>query len=149
MVIRRSHIGTVYAGTEFTLISDISFSDVSGVDVEMSLDILWTKGSDVIVNDSRTTVSGVSGSGTSYTASLSFSPITTSDSGQFTANVTVRLNLTSQYVQRVTSAADDDFVTVEGMGDKNISKSLQYLQKPIILYALSLMNLDLIPMTLL
>ena len=68
MVIRRSHNGTVYAGTEFKLISDISFSDVSGVNVEISLDILWTRGSDVIANDSRTTVSGVSGSGTSYTA---------------------------------------------------------------------------------
>ena len=127
MVIRRSYNGTVYAGTEFTLISDISFSDVSGVDVWISLDILWTRGSDVIVNGSRTTVSGVSGSGTSYTASLSFSPMTTSDSGQLTANVTVRLNLTSQYVQSVTSAADNDFVTVEGMEDTNKSNSLQRL----------------------
>ena len=62
----------MYAGTEFTLICDISFGDVSGVDTDLLLDIMWTRGSDAIASDIRTTVSGVSDSGTSYTASLSF-----------------------------------------------------------------------------
>ena len=113
MAIRRSYSDTVHAGTEFTLNSDISFTDVSGVDVEISLDVRWTRGNDIIVNDTRTTVSGVSGSGTSYTASLSFSPIATSDSGQYTATVTVRPTTTSQYVETVT-ATDSTLVTVEG-----------------------------------
>ena len=113
MAIGRSYSDTVHAGTEFTLTSNISFTDVSGVDVEISLDARWTRGSDVIVNDTHTTVSGVSGSGTSYTASLSFSSITTSDSGQYTATVTVRPTTTSQYVETVT-ANDSTWVTVEG-----------------------------------
>ena len=114
VAITRSCSGTVYAGTRFTLTSAISFSDVSGVDVEISLDIRWTRDSAVIPSNSRTTVSDVSGSGTSYTASLSFSPIATSDSGQFTATVTVRPTITSQYIQSVTATADTERVTVEG-----------------------------------
>ena len=88
--ITRSHSGSVYAGTEFALRADISFSDLSGVDVDISLNTSWSRGSDVIANDTRTTVSAVSGSGDSYTASLNYSPITTSDSGLITATITVR-----------------------------------------------------------
>ena len=88
--ITRSHSGSVYAGTEFALSADIAFSDLSGVDVDISLDISWSRGSDVIDNDTHTTVSAVSGSGDSYIASLNYSPTTTSDSGLITATVTVR-----------------------------------------------------------
>ena len=111
----RSRGGTVYSGTRFTLTSAISFSDVSGVDVDISLDISWTRSSAVIASDGRTTASGVSGSGTSYTASLFFSPIAISDSGQFTATVTVSPTTTSQYIQSVNATANTEIVTVEGM----------------------------------
>ena len=86
VTINKSHSGPVYAGTEFVLTADISLSGVNG---DISLDITWSKGNDVIPNDTRTTVSAVSGSGDSYTASLTYSPITISDSGQITAIVTV------------------------------------------------------------
>ena len=109
----RSRSGTVYAGTEFTLTPAISFSDVSGVDVDISLDIRWTRDSAVIASDGRTTVSDVSGSGTSYTVSLSFSPIAISDSGQFTATVTASPTTTAQYIQFVTDT-DTEMVAVEG-----------------------------------
>ena len=102
----------MYAGTRFTLTSHISFSDESGVDVEILLGIRWTRDGAVIASDTRTTVSAVGGSGTSYTASLSFSPIATSDSGQFTA--TVRPTITSQYIQSVTATGNTEMVTVEG-----------------------------------
>ena len=110
----RSRSGTVYAGTRFTLTSDIFFSDDSGLDVEISLDISWARDNDVIVNGSRTTVSAVGGSGTSYTASLSFSPIATSDSGQFTATVTVRPATTSPYIQSVNATSSTEMATVGG-----------------------------------
>ena len=47
------------------LTADIS---LSGVDGNISLDITWSRGNDVIDNDTRTTVSAVSGSGDSYTS---------------------------------------------------------------------------------
>ena len=80
-----------------------TFSDLSIVDVEISLNISWSRHSAIVLNNSLTTVSGVSGSGTSYTASLSFSPIAISDSGQSTAIVTVRPATTSYIIQSVTA----------------------------------------------
>ena len=116
VVIMRSHSGTVYAGTEFILTASITFTDddVRAVDVDLTLDITWTRGSDVIISDTRITVSGVSGSGTSYTASLTFSPITTDDTGSYTASVTVRPTTTSQYIQTV-FVTDTEMIDVMGM----------------------------------
>ena len=84
------------------------------LDVAISLDISWSRGSDDIANDTRTAISPVSGSGDSYTASLTYTPIATSDSGQFTATVTVRPSDGSMFVQTVT-ATDTEMLAVEGM----------------------------------
>ena len=81
--------------------------------MDLTLDISWTRGSDVIVSDTRITVSDVSGSDTSYTASLTFSPITTDDTGSYTTSVTVRPTTTSQYIQTVT-VTDTEMVDVRG-----------------------------------
>ena len=70
MTITKSRSGPVYAGTEFVLTADISLSGVNG---DISLDITWRRVNDVIASDTRTTVSAVSGSGDSYTASLTYS----------------------------------------------------------------------------
>ena len=116
VVITRNHTGIVYAGTEFTLTASITFTDddVRAVDVDLTLDINWTRGSDVTIgNSTHITVSGVSGSDTSYTASLTFSPITTDDTGSYTASVTVRPTTTSQYIQTVT-VTDTEMVDVRG-----------------------------------
>ena len=80
----------------------------------ISLDISWSRGSDVIASDTRTVISPVSGSGDSYTASLTYTPIATSDGGQFTATVTVSPSDGSMFVQTVT-ATDTEMLTVEGM----------------------------------
>ena len=80
----------------------------------ISLDISWSRGSDVIASDTRTVISPVSGSGDSYTASLTYTPIATSDSGQFTATVTVSPPDGSMFVQTAT-ATDTEMLTVEGM----------------------------------
>ena len=87
------------------LTADISFSNQSRVNVDKSLDILWRRGNDVIVNDSHITISPVSGSGDSYTASLTYSPITISDSGQITAIVTVRPMIENEYIRTVNATA--------------------------------------------
>ena len=90
---RRS--GSIYAGTEFVLTADIFLSGVNG---DISLDITWSRGNDVIENDNHTTVSAVSGSGDSYTASVIYSPITISDSGNITANVSISDESMNTYI---------------------------------------------------
>ena len=75
----------------------------------ISLDISWSRGSDVIASDSRTAISPVSGSGDSYTASLTYTPIATLDGGQFTATVTVSPpnGITYMYVDTPGSVTSD------------------------------------------
>ena len=85
---------------------------LNGVDGNISLDITWRRGNDVIDNDTRTTVSAVSGSGDSYTASLTYSPITISDSGQITANVSTSDEPMYMYMETMTNTV---MLTVEGL----------------------------------
>ena len=105
--------GTVYAGTEFGLSTNISFSDLSGVDVTITVGISWSRGGGVITNGSHTAVTPLSGGGGNYTASLTYSPITTSDGGQFTANVTFRPTAESMYIVGG-SVQDTEMVMVNG-----------------------------------
>ena len=106
VTISKSRSGPVYAGTKFVLTADISLSGVNG---NISLDITWRRGNDVIASDTRTTVSAVSGSGDNYTASLTYSPITISDSGNITANVSTSDEST------LINIANTVMFTVEGM----------------------------------
>ena len=95
VTISKSRSGPLYAGTEIMLTADISLSGVNG---DILLDITWRRGNDVIIaSDTRTTVSAVSGSGDNYTASLTHSPITISDSGLITVTVTVTVSSLHTY----------------------------------------------------
>ena len=100
----RSHTDTVYAGTKFTLSVDISLRSMR---VKATLNVTWSRGNDVIVNDTRTAISAVSGSGGNYTASLTYSPITISDSGRITANISFYVS-PYEFMCSWTSAADTD-----------------------------------------
>ena len=117
VVLSRSHTGTVYVGTQLTLTAHISLSDVSGRNI--SVDINWSRDGDVIVNNSHTTVSVVGGSGTSYTAWLSLSPVTTADSGSIIATVTVSPTTPSPYIlSSVATSVTDSFLEIAGIQRK-------------------------------
>ena len=115
VIITRNHDDTVYDGTTLTLTANITFSDLTGADVPLSLDISWTRDDDVINCDTRIIVSTVTSSGTSYTATLIYSPITTDDSGQVTASVTITPSVESQYIQSVTVMALEVRLDVQGI----------------------------------
>ena len=100
MTIRKSRKGAVFAGTEIVLTIDISFSNNSFVDVDIVFGIEWSKEGNVIVNDDRIKISSVNDLGR---ASLTYSPIATSDSGLITANVTASPSDDSMYMQSVTA----------------------------------------------
>ena len=99
MTISTSRKGAVFAGTEFVLTVDISFSDNNFVDVDIAFVIEWSREGNVIVNDDHIKISSVNNLGR---ASLSYSPIATSDSGLITANVTASPSDDSMYIQSVT-----------------------------------------------
>ena len=104
----------VYAGTEFVVTAHISFSGPSAVTVPIAVDITWSTVDGNVSNSSRTTVSPVSGGGGSYTASLTFQPITISDAGQYTATVTFNPPADSMYI-RGGSATATHTIAVDGM----------------------------------
>ena len=84
------------------------------MDVAISLDISWSRDSDLIASDTRKATSPVSGSEDSYIAFLTYTPIATSDGGQFTATAAVSPSDGSMFIQTAT-ATDTEMLTVEGM----------------------------------
>ena len=112
-------INTIYsslinAGNNFTLNAEITFSDPTVVDVKILLALNWSRDDVLIASDDRILVSSVRTSGSGYTASLTYSPIATSDSGLITATVTVSPSDDSMYVQSVT-ATEAHNLSVHGM----------------------------------
>ena len=116
-MITRSHDDTVYVGTELILTASITFNDLTGVDVPLTVDIIWTRdNNDITTSDTHIIVSDVSGSSdTSYTATLIYSPITNDDSGIITTTVTVTPSEISQYIQTATVMAQDIMIDVQGI----------------------------------
>ena len=105
----------MYTGTALTLIADISLSNVNALDVPLSLDISWSREDDIISNDTRITVSPSSGSGASYAATLTYSPIENDDSGLVRVTVSVRPSNESQFIQNVTTTFTQEMLYVEGI----------------------------------
>ena len=116
VVITRSHNDTVYVGTELILTASITFNDLTGIDVPLTVDIIWTRDDDdITTSDTHITVSDVSDSSdTSYIATLIYSPITNDDSGMITATVTVTPSVESQYILTATVMAQDIMIDVQG-----------------------------------
>ena len=116
MTISRSRDGPVYAGTTFQLRVDISFNDLT---VDTAVDICWKQsnnntGNAAIGNNNRTTVSAVSGSGDSYSSTLTYSQIAISDSGNITAIVTINLSSSNESSCAEIEASDTEELIVEG-----------------------------------
>ena len=97
----------VFAGDNFTLNAEILFNISAVVNVSISLTLSWSRDGDNITSNDHITISNVSDSESGYTASLTYSPIATSDSGLITATVTVSPSDDSMYIQSVTSTATD------------------------------------------
>ena len=87
--------------------AEISFNGSAVVNVSLSLTISWSRDGDNITSNDHITISNVSDNGRGYTASLTYSPIATSDSGLITATVTVSPSDDSMYIQSVTATAND------------------------------------------
>ena len=83
------------------LTANIVFSESNEVNIPLSMTVRWRRGNNAIGNDTRTSVSAVSGSGGIYTASLNYSPISISESGTFTATVVVSPDDESAYINPV------------------------------------------------
>ena len=118
VTLTKSHSGTVYAGTELVLTVDISFNGFKRVDVNIPISIKWDNYNGVnftqLVNDTRTTVSAVSGSEGSFKAFLIYSPITISDSGRHWGTVSVKQSDKSIHIKSFLPTAKNVALIVNG-----------------------------------
>ena len=118
VTITKSYSGTVYAGTELVLTVDISLTDFKRVDMNIPISIKWDNNNGVnftqLVNDTRTTVSAVSGSEGNFKASLTYSPITISDTGRHWAYVSVKPSDRSIYITSFLPIAKSVELNVHG-----------------------------------
>ena len=89
VTVMQSRSDPLYAGTELMLTANIVFSELNEVNTPLSNTVRWSRGNNAIENDTRTSISAVSGSGGIYTASLNYSPISISENAIFTATVVV------------------------------------------------------------
>ena len=98
VTVMQSHSDPLYAGTELMLTANIVFSESN---IPLSNIVRWSRGNNAIGNDTRTSLSAVSGSGGVYTASLNYSPISISENGAFIATVVVSPDDESAYINPV------------------------------------------------
>ena len=115
VVINTIFSGLIIAGNIFTLNAEITFSDPTVVDVEILLALNWSRDDVLIASNDRISVSSVSTSERGYTASLTYSPIATSDSGLITATVTVSPSDDFMFIQSVTATVVHN-LRVQGNG---------------------------------
>ena len=105
VVINTIYSGLINAGNIFTLNAEITFSDPTVVDVEILLALNWSRDDVLITSNDHISVSSVSTSESGFTASLTYSPIATSDSGLITATLTVSPSDDSMFIKSVTATA--------------------------------------------
>ena len=122
-MIRRSRSGLIFAGNNFTLHAEISFSNSTVVDTSLSLTVSWSRDGDIMTSNNRISISSVSDNESGYTAFLTYSPIATSDSGLITATVSVSPSDDSMYIQSVT-ATETHTIYVEGIHCEGICTNI-------------------------
>ena len=85
----------------------LNFSDSKTVNVDIPLTIHWSNIGGMITSNIRITVSEVNRQEETYTASLTYSPIATSDSGLITATVTISPSDDFMCIESVTATATE------------------------------------------
>ena len=107
-----SRSGTLYAGTALTLTCTVTLD--SNVGSGESVETAWSGLQDI--PEQRYSVTGASGSGGSYTGSLTISPLADQDDGTFTCTVTVTGG------RNILHATARDNITITVIGENNTAK---------------------------
>ena len=100
-----------YAGTNFNLTCTIELN--TAVDTPVVVNSTW-HGPVVILSGTRVVASEPTGNGTRYQTTLMFRPLNTSNSGNYTCEVTVSPSPESQFITASTPGSGTLFVGVEG-----------------------------------
>ena len=102
---------STYAGTNFNLTCTIELN--TAVDTPVVINSTW-RGPVVIATGTRVVASAPTGTGARYQSILMFRPLNTSDSGNYTCEVTVSPSPGSQFISGSTAGRGTLSVTVQG-----------------------------------
>ena len=100
-----------YAGTNFDLTCTIELN--TAVDTPVVINSTW-HGPVVIATGPRVVASAPTGTGARYQTILMFRPLNTSDSGNYTCEVTVSPSPESQFINASTAGRDTLSISVQG-----------------------------------
>ena len=100
-----------YAGTNFTLTCTIELR--TAVDTQVVVNSTWREPLGIPAG-TRVVASAPTGTGARYQTILMFRPLNTSDSGNYTCEVTVSPSPESQFIIASTAGRDTLSVTVQG-----------------------------------
>ena len=116
MIINRVPSGPVYIGTEFLLITEVTFIDNSPIDVALAFVVQWKKNGGGELKDRNGLRISNSSSNRSHTSILTFTSIGNADNGRYTAIVIIKaLNETlRRYIYPVTASASEPIFAMEG-----------------------------------
>ena len=112
--ITSNRTGVLYAGTPLTLTCSIQLNPA--VDTTVMVTRMWRgPASQVVSNSSHVTVSNlVERSALLYETTIQFSPLNTTDSGNYECEATVTPDPQSQFIIMSTRGSDTHTVTVQG-----------------------------------
>ena len=104
--------GPLYEGTSQTMTCTATLPEP--VDTDVTVGVVWRFTDTQIVNSTRIQISPVSSTRSPFTSTLTLSPLSMSDAGQFSCEATA--DSTSQYITASSlGERQDKTVTVEGM----------------------------------
>ena len=104
--------GPLYEGTSQTLTCTGTLPEA--VDTDVTVGVVWMLNNTQIVNSTRKEISPVSSTRSPFTSTLTLSPLSMSDAGQFSCEATA--DSTSQYITASSlGESQNRTVTVEGM----------------------------------
>ena len=106
-----------YAGTNFNLTCTIELNKAVDTPVVVNSTLVVNStwhGPVMIPTGTRVIASEPTGTGARYQTTLMFRPLNTSDSGNYTCEVTVSLSPESQFINASTAGRGSLFVTVQG-----------------------------------
>ena len=116
MIINRVPSGPVYIGTEFALMTEVTFIDNSPIDVALAFVVQWKQnGGDELKDRNGLRISN-SSSNRNHTSILTFTSIGNADNGRYTATVIIKaLNETlRRYIYPVTASTSEAIFAMEG-----------------------------------
>lgn len=146
LVVSQNESLAPYAGIEFSLVCQIGLDTVY-VDVAAEADVVWIDSEgQTVTNDTRITVLDTqTGADDGYESILTFSPLSLTDSRDYTCSATIVPDNPSPFVIASNSATDTYTINVTGMPEHTLAGNMSTCYIMELLFSSTRSNPDIFP----